>query len=288
MDLWKPKTLVIGPGGVKGLKVGGFLSPLEDAGKLDEINVFCGVSIGALISLLLISGYKIREIISQAVLLDILSEIESFDINSSIEHKGFISSDPLKKLLSNLVEKKFGVIPTLKGLHSMTNKSLITVTLNVTNEEPIMMNYFEHPDVSCVDAVIFSMNIPFVFYQLFYENKICIDGALANPYPVDYVDDGDTDILGIYMKTIGMSMNSPMSYFNKILNSVMEQRRAGIIRSCSDKCVHVCLEVNTVGTFKMTIKEKAELLVEGYNQGIDFLEGRYKLFLPERMKYKPF
>lgn len=289
MDSWRPKALVIGPGGIKGLKVLGFLVPLEDSGTFSEVTTFCGVSVGSLISLLIICGYTVREIINEAVLLDIFNDIESFDVGSVIENSGLISSEPIKKHLTNLVINKFGIVPSLQGLHSMTGKSLVTTTLNVTDEEPIMMNFFDHPEMSCVDAVMYSINIPFVFYQLSYNNKICVDGGLANPYPIDYLDDGNTEILGIYMRTVNSKpISSTMSYYHKIVNSLMEQRRVDIIRNSSDKCVHVRLEVGVSGvsaTFRMTIQEKANILVEGWNQGREFLDGKYIFSIPKKQKY---
>jgi len=47
----------------------GFLSPIEDFGLLNYVDTYCGVSIGAIISLLIISGYQIREIINHMYLL---------------------------------------------------------------------------------------------------------------------------------------------------------------------------------------------------------------------------
>lgn len=286
MDTWKPDVLVIGPGGVKGLKVLGFLTPLEDCGTLESVKDFCGASVGSIISLLLICGYKVREIINEAIMLDIFSELNFSSISAVIENKGLVSNEPMKKLLSKLVENKFGVVPSLHGLYSMTGKSLITTTLNVSDEESMMMNPFTHPELSCVDAVMFSVNIPFVFYQLSHEGKVCVDGGLGNPYPVDYFDDGERKILGVYMKTIRSSLiGSTSTYFHKIVNSAIEERRNDIIRASSDKCLHIRLEVLTSGTFSMTIQEKTAILIEGVNQGQEFLDGKYIFTLPEKSKY---
>ena len=280
MDNWKPDALVIGPGGIKGLKALGFLVPLEDIGTLTEIKIFCGVSVGAIVCLLLICGYSVREIIKEAVLLDIFKELDSFDLSCILENKGLISNEMIKRALTNLVFEKFGVVPSLKGLQTLTGKSLITSVLNVTDEECLMMNPVDNPDVSCVDAVLYSSNIPFVFYQLTHEEKICADGILSNPYPVDYLDNNERKILGIYMK------GTTDSYYTKLFGSVIEQRRRAIIQFVSEKCVHVCLEINKIATFSLTIQEKADLLVEGLNQGMDFLNGTYKLEIPEKQKYK--
>ena len=108
-----------------------------------------------------------------------------FDFNGILEHRGLISNEPVRKRLTELVVDKFGSLPNLYQLYMQTGKALTTVTLNATDKISVYMNPFTHGDVSCVDAVLYSMNIPFLFYQLIYQGKIYVDGAFANPYPVD-------------------------------------------------------------------------------------------------------
>lgn len=294
--LWIPRVLVIGPGGIKGFKVLGFLSPLEDSKFLNYIDTYCGVSVGAMICLLMIAGYEIREIVGEAAKFDIFKEISSINIQSIMSHRGLLSNEPLRKRLSQLVLDKFGTIPTLHGLYMQTGKSLITVTLNATDEEAVMMGPFTHPNISCVEATMLSMNIPFIFYQLVYNGKTYVDGALANPYPVDYFDDNSTNILGIYLKgttkaplvtsnvppaqgsilqKIDESQTSiPLGlYSNKIIHSLIDQRRNHIIQQSSSKCRHVSLETSTNDTigYGVTTEDKAKMLVEGFNEGKSFL-----------------
>ena len=193
-SMWLPRVLVIGPGGTKGLKALGFLSPIEDYGLLEYTDTYCGVSVGAIISLLIVAGYQIREIVGEVATLDLFKDMENLTIKSMIDNKGFMSNEPVRRRLTQLLLNKFGIVPTLRGLYMQTGKAYIAVTLNATDEECEVMGPFSHPNVSCVDATMFSMNIPFIFYQLIYQGKTYVDGALANPYPVDYFDDGNTNI----------------------------------------------------------------------------------------------
>ena len=311
---WFPRVVVIGPGGAKGFKVLGFMSPVEDSGLLEYVDTYCGVSVGAVISLLIICGYQIREIVGEAVKLDIFKEIGEFNFQSIMENNGFISTEPLRKLLTQLVINKLGNVPSLYSLYMRTGKAFIAVTLNATDEVCVMLNPWSHPDISCVDATMFSMNIPFVFYQLVYRGKTYVDGALANPYPVDYFDDGKTNILGIYMKTAPSKNITPItthlpgsivqrienpstplpigSYSLKIIHSLIDHRRNQIIQESSNCCRHVCLEtksVNAIG-YNVTSEDKAMLLVEGFNEGKSFLSqlysGTYKgPDIPEKQTY---
>jgi len=312
---WYPRVLVIGPGGVKSMKVLGFLSPIEDSGLLEYVDTYCGVSVGAVISLLIICGYKIREIVGEAVKLDIFKEIGVLNFKTMIENGGFLSNEPVRKRLTQLVINKFGNVPTLYNLYLRTGKAFVAVTLNATDEECVMMNPFTNPNVSCVDATMFSMNVPFIFYQLIYHGKTYADGALANPYPIDYFDDNNTNILGIYVKTITkFSPDPPISIDNlksivrkieesstplpigsyslKIISSLIDQRRNQIIQQSSSKCKHVCLETQITDTlgYNITIDDKALMLVEGFNEGKSFLSqlqtNIYKgPKIPNKLKY---
>lgn len=298
-SVWLPRVLVIGPGGTKGLKALGFLSPIEDYGLLQYADTYCGVSVGAIISLLIVAGYQIREIVGEVATLDIFKDMETLTVKSIIDHRGFLSNEPVRKRLTQLLLNKFGIVPTLRGLYMQTGKAYIAVTLNATDEECEMMGPFTHPNVSCVDATMFSMNIPFVFYQLIYQGKTYVDGALANPYPVDYFDDGNTNILGIYMKTthnkpvtptlistidqrnpILQRIEEPLNtslpigaYSFKIVHSLMDQRRYHIIQQASSCCKHICLETQTLDIvgYGITKEDKAHMLVEGFNEGKAFI-----------------
>lgn len=289
MYSWLPRVLLIGPGGIKGLKVLGFLSPLEDAGLLELSDTYCGVSVGAVITLLKVAGYQIREIVGEATNLDFFKDMDNFSFGNAIENKGLISNEPIKKRLTELILNKFGMIPTLKSLYLQTGKSFVAVTFNATDEICVMLDYFHFPTMSCIDAAMYSMNIPFIFYQLYYQGKIFVDGLLGNPYPIDYFDNGETNILGIFMRTYNLKeANVPnkiiskiadknsMSFATftaKIIHAMTDQRRYNIIHHSSKRCRHVCLETknfNTIG-YNMTFEEKAELLTSGYNQGKEFL-----------------
>jgi predicted acylesterase/phospholipase RssA len=300
---WKPQVLVIGPGGIKGLKALGFLSPLEDSGLIDQIDTFCGVSIGSVICLLLLIGYKVREIVGGAITFDIFKDFEdikNLNLTEMIQNRGLISNEPARKHLTKLVIDKLGIVPNLKNLYLMTGKSFISVALNATDDMCQIMDMNNNPDLSCINAVLFSMNIPYMFYQIIYKSKIYVDGALANPYPVDYFDDGRTNILGIYMtnksknndndtnntdnsiireiidKPLNFQMNDILllcGYFNKIFNSLINQRRNDILQKTSKCCRHIKLECKSddITGHTLSIEEKSIMLVEGYNEGKVFL-----------------
>lgn len=295
-----PQVLVIGSGGIKGLMTLGFLSILEDNNYLEQVEIFCGVSVGAIISFMYVIGMKTREITSELLLMDVFQN-GSIDIDSIWSKKGLISNEPIRRKLSQLVKDRFGIIPTLYELYLLTGKTLITTTLNATDEKCMMFDYHTQASVSCVDAVMFSMNIPFIFYQLVHQGKTYVDGALANAYPVDYVDDNQHRILGIYMRTICRtapvikkiiepmdSQNiSLVEYAHKMIQFILDQQRNSIVKNSSNKCMHICLECNVIDGTGITIsnEEKAQLIVTGFNEGRRFIGEGYKAPTIQNLKF---
>lgn len=297
--MWKPRTLVIGPGGVKGYLCLGFLHVFEERGLLDKIDTFAGVSVGSIISLLMVVGYTIKEIIDISEKLEMFKDASNFSFQYVIENQGLISNQPIRQVLYKAVNDKLGCVPTLDELYTKCGKALITVTLNTTDQREEIMTPFSHPKVCCIDAVMYSMNIPFVFYKLMCNHKNYVDGALANPYPVDFFDNGIDNVLGIFMsnkepeekKIIRKVTERHVSFFeyaSKILSSLLLQRRNSVINRCSNKCRHVML--NYKGSDAISIKctdiEKVEMLVIGYNQARDFLNGELEISSFKEIKYE--
>ena len=267
---WNPRVVIIGPANIKEnssnitwtLTVLGFLSPLEDNGLLYKVDTYCGVSVGAIISLLIIAGYKIREIVGETCKSHI------FDKKTNSSPTSYQSNEPSRQRLIELILNKLGSVPTLYELYMKTGKALITTTLNITDEITQYMGPFTHPNMSCIDAVMYSRNIPFLYYQLMDgQGKIYVDGALGNPYPVDYFDDGKTNILGLYIKKPYSTIFDKRTDYELC---ILDQRIRDNISKSSNCCYHIAMY--TKDCTQLNTKEKACMLVDGYNIGYQFIE----------------
>lgn len=264
-----PRVLVIGPGGVKGLMILGFLSSVEDYGLFEYIDTYCGVSIGAVISLLIIIGYKIRDIIEEFVLTDILKDITStYDIKNYNNNKRLISNESLRRKLSGLILNKMGSIPSLYELYMKTGKSLITTTLNITDDTTEYMSPFTHGKISCIDALMYSMNRPFLYQLMDKNGKIYVDGILANPYPINIFDDNYTEILGVYVKT-GNNYKDCCLY--KLFNTAMNQRIIDNVKRTTEHCHNIELLITYNNLNIITMDDIADLLVLGFNSGLIYI-----------------
>lgn len=203
------EQLVIGGGGVKGFAMLGALHALQDAGVLDlaDIRIFAGTSIGAAICLLLACGMRPLDIffridngtikinvdtpLSFAALIGIGERYGLMDVREVI-------GSELRKLVCEYL--KVDEPPTLLELYKQTGKQLRIATMNLTREEEQMLSMETVPEMSCVDAVCASANVPFVFSRLEINSELYIDGMLVNNFPIAYVDE--------MIKTIAISVPS--------------------------------------------------------------------------------
>lgn len=278
MNQHHPSVVVIGPGGIKGLIQLGALSYIEQKRIFSNTQIYCGVSVGAVTCLMITSGYTINEIIIESMKIShLFQDLSSISFTNIRKNIGLLDQKIFKEKLKIPIEKKFGFVPTLKQLYMMTGKKFMVVTYNCDIEKEVYISYESDPDLLCIDAVLLSMNIPFVFYKLKYKEETYIDGAFGNPYPVDIFDDGKTDILGIYITTKANpkdTENSIFLYIYKIIVCAMQQLRNKIEKASSSRVKHLELicPVNDFTGITMSIEAKADLILRGYETAKKFYE----------------
>lgn len=275
---FSPRVLILGPGGVKGFLELGALLVFEKEGYLQKIEKYVGVSIGALINLLLVSGFTITEIITEAVDTNIFQDISCINLSESKQNMGIISNRSIQEWLIKRIENKFGLIPTMEQLYLITGKDLTCVSLNIDTDKVAYLNKDNFPSICCVDAVLMSMNIPFLFYKIKHNGDTYIDGAFGNPYPVNLYDDGQTDILGLYIRSKYPSDakdidHSLLYYFNKVAFATMIQLRKNIMRNASPRCKHLKLATTVLDTTGLSVdlETKSKMIMVGYERAQRFV-----------------
>jgi len=274
MEEWRPEILVLGPGGIKGFLELGFLFPVEASGALSKVHTYAGVSVGAMISLLIVSGFTVKEIVAEAIDADIFMDVDSIRLGAVISNSGLISNEPIKQRLSRLIVSKFGYVPTLRQLNVTTGLTFVSITYNMDKHETERIDHITCPDTSCVDAVMLSMNIPLLFYRLVYGCCTYADGALGNPYPVNLFDRDGAKVLGVYIDEVSAPISeAPIyTYIQAIIQAPLRELRKLIIKHSSNNCRHVRLETPNVGV-SASPTEKGVMIYRGFVAG--------KLFLSE-------
>ena len=155
-------NLVLSGGANKGIGHIGCLKALEEFKLLDNINNFCGTSIGAIFSLLILIGYTYEELYKIILNFDILNSI-SIDIFNFLENYSIYSNEKLRKVLHIFVSKKLNDTNlTFKKLFELTKKNLFVIAINIEDNKEQLFSVDNTPDILIYDAICASCAIPFI------------------------------------------------------------------------------------------------------------------------------
>lgn len=275
---WNPTVFVLGPGGVKGFLELGALLLLEEMGYLANVKAYTGVSVGAVISLLLTAGYTVTEIIQDALEINLLQDFTSISLVDVQANAGLVSNRPVRDRLVLRLSEKFGRVPTLGQLYMATGIIWTAVSFNLDRDRAEFHSKDSDPNLSCVDAALLSMNIPILFYRLEYKRCVHIDGTFGNSYPIDHHDDGSCDIFGMYITNDRPETHVPVAtslllYLYRTLDAPMSQIRKRIMANASSRCKHLELYTDIIDTagFSVSREMKIKMINDGYQRAQYFL-----------------
>lgn len=183
-------TLVLSGGGNKGIIQLGILHSFhQKLGDefINHIKKYYGTSIGSVICLLMSIGLSPVDIFVEVCKSRINPTLE-INIPNFLMNFGFYSSSNVFEDINKIIYNKLGKIPTLKELYDTTKKEVYIVCHNLTKNKAVYLHYSTHPDLSCIEALKMSCNIPIIFEKIMYDNCYYIDGAFSmnGNYPIKY------------------------------------------------------------------------------------------------------
>ena len=278
MDIWKPNVIVLGPGGAKGfLELGCMKRLYEEDYFLENVRYYTGVSVGAAIALLIVAGYTPDEAIDLCLSVNLIEDLGNIDFTKAKEKMGLIENKLVEEKLKDAIKEKFGIIPTLKQLYMITEIVYTAVTYNSDKMRVEYLDKDTEPDLSCVQAALMSMTIPFLIQPKKYKTYIYYDGAIADPYPVLYHDNGENNILGIYISSeqdCYSSNNNPKLVLYRLIQAGMKRLRDISIKYSSDNVKNIGLETTVKDTTGLSIDEESRknMINAGYNCADEFLK----------------
>lgn len=193
------QSLVLSSGASKGIAILGALQYLYINDLLTNIKHFVGTSIGSCLSYFLILGFTPLEIMAYANTnkLGIDVKLEQMDIIKLFEVWGICPFNQLEKHFEQLTLRKLSYIPTLKQLQETFDKSLHCVTFNLTTNQKEYLSPETHPNLSCLDAIHMSSNIPILFEKLIINEHMYVDGAIVEPFAWDYACRKFQSVIGV-------------------------------------------------------------------------------------------
>jgi predicted acylesterase/phospholipase RssA len=261
------KALVLGGGGLRGIISLGALHYYAEHRLIDFslIEEYAGTSIGAAICLLLVCGYTPYEIYDDVrSSFDNLIDFNNLNLFDFLKNFGLASIEPFVDVISEMVERKLGCIPSLKKLHELTGKKLMISVTNLTKMRTDCYSHLTTPGLSCVNAVKISCSLPIVFGRLTYKGDQVTDGGLLNNIPYDFIS-SSTKTLSIATtgedKTFPINNETAIGYIYRLImtpiNYITETRCNNMPECCDLLKIHHngpslpmgCTKDDTIGMF---------------------------------------
>ncbi len=210
-------VLCLSSGGLKGLGQLGALALLHEKGVLKHIDKYIGTSIGAVNGALLCAGFTPSNLMKELARMNIFGNVKS-DLLNFFQNYGLVDISSFATNIEILFRKKLDRSPTFKQLYDLTHKILVVVTVNHTTGKVEYLSYLTHPNLMVVNGLKMSCNIPYLFKKIRYQGCYYVDGALLDPFPLTYFDDGTNLIVGVVTNGFKMMMNQDSDEHDDFFN----------------------------------------------------------------------
>ena len=286
----KYDSLILSGGGSKGICTLGALQYLYDNAILNKNDITCyiGTSIGSIICYLLIIGYTPIEIVvylcSNHVFESFINKTNNFSI--SLLTGGLYDYSTITKHCERMTLLKIDYIPTLKELKDEFDKELIVCSYNLTDHKREYINYINYPELSCLDALRMSSNIPFFFNEFIYDGKEYIDGGIVDNFPIGLLLNNEFK----NRKTLGINLDNKVdkvidndessNYYkiikllNKLYNIVTIPLKENKKYNVDIDIIKIDVENLKIYNFSLSHSRKLELFSNGYNYARHYFDNK--------------
>lgn len=246
--------LLIGSGGYDGIRFLGALEYLHENELLD-LKRFYGCSIGSIIGIYYILGFKPREILDILINLNIF-EVVKYDFKNIPKNNSILDHAIMERLFQKLWEK----ISEDTTIEEFVNKTGVDVNIHVTN---ITRNIYEsfnirtRPTVKLKDAMKASMSIPFIFPSININSEEFVDGGCKNAFGAA-PDDGF--ICGYSIISID---EEEAGYVAKIFRSIINYKQPRSVFTIK------CICTGSKSIYLKLNKQDKVLILDMYQSGIN-------------------
>ena len=279
----KYSNIVLSGGATKGLATLGALQYIYDNNMIDQNHglKFYGTSIGAIISYLLIIGYRPVEIFVDLCTTQAMDNFSCVDLISLTQGSGGFEWSIINNFLEKLTLQKLGKYILMKDIKDIFKKSLNIATYNLTKHkiEIISSENPEHAEIPCLIALRMSSNVPLLFSQFKYFDCEYIDGGFSNNLPVNLVTD-ELNTLAVNTSIIREEKNDRTSdnkfrIHNYILRLFLENQYVNVsnnIKFAEEKKNIDLINLNTINyvTLKVTNSDAVNMFSDGYKDSQNF------------------
>lgn len=247
------RYLIIGSGGMGIYAYLGYIKSIED--RLDRVEEFSGASCGSILAVMLSLGFTPDEILEKLLEID-SKTLTKVNVRSLFKNYGFISHDPIKTVLKQLLECD----PTFSDLKRDVHIPAFCLNLNRTE-------YFSkesHPTMSVIDAICMSISVPVLFSAYRHNDMLYVDGATQERYPfAPFLNKDPREVLRLSLAfdtESNQSISNMVDFTKAMVNTFMTNRI-----DPGTGFNHVRIPVGTVNLydFNMSYDDAMKLYLKG-------------------------
>jgi len=210
-------TLVISGGAMKGYLFIGVIKLLFEYNIISKIQKYYGTSFGALLSICLVLGWNIDELLKICTKFPIDSII-NYDIDNFIENYGLIPKINYETLYKKIITfKGFDSNITFKQLYDVTGKELNIIVYDIKNSKAIVVNYITFPDLMIWEGLYMTTALPVLVPPYAYKDNFYLDGGIVENFPIDRIPLEDR------YKTIGICTKYHTNDWEKIEHNLLNK-----------------------------------------------------------------
>lgn len=275
------ECIILSGGGIKGFCTLGALQYIQDSKKVDleKIKYYIGTSIGSMISFFISIGYTPIELMVYLCSNNVFESLKLNKFGEIFTGDGIYNYSTINSHLKEMTISKIKYIPTLKELKDNFNKEIRVCTYNFTKQEKEYIDYTNHPDLSCLDALRISSNLPFIFNEFIYKDNEYLDGGVIENFPIGGIDIKNIKSIGVNLKDKLSISKDDSNKINKIIDKIYNilliskiiQEKEDIEKAKNDMDI-IEIEVPDLKIYKFSLShaEKLELFSLGYNNAKDY------------------
>jgi predicted acylesterase/phospholipase RssA len=258
------KCLILGSGGMVGIKFLGVLVRLQELGVLSDLEEISSASIGSLIGLFYIFHRgDLSKVIKTVFDIDI-KEYTKTNIKNLLYKYGLIDTSKLEGKILELL----GGDLTFQDLYDIYPIKFYVSSYELISDKTIYMSVDKTPELSVTRAVLRSISIPFVFVPEMSRTQIFLDGSSveANPYePFLKFAPDDVIEIRVYENEVQGEHKIPKTLFGYVIMIILRLLRNARVGFDNFKRINVDYTSNEILNFGAAYEEKLKMYTDGYS-----------------------
>ena len=263
------KKLCLGGAASRGLCYVGALQHLYEKGFIDNVEIIAGVSIGALIGVCYIIGFKPNEMFEMLLYKD-TGDFKDISLDFVLNKGSILRGDKYKAWIWELLSKKVDPMITFAQIHEKFKKKIL-MTATCIEDGLTIFSTDNTPHMPIFYAVMATMAIPFIFPRVEYKGKSYVDGGVLDNFPLHLLGD-DAVGLRVTSKDLNMDYSSVFVYVAKLFQIISNQMR--IMYGGGGQVIVIEAQDYNFVDFDFNIDDKLTLYYRGYHGITEFIENK--------------